>query len=204
MTNKEYGYYNNDRYQALESLYLATKDEKYLGEMYDFLLHYYSFKLKKYAAMKGYHFTKEDAEDLIHRMASRSACHYLYHPKIKGDFKMGKLSAYASFDFIKILFDEKDRTYESNEASLDEIIESYDNNQPDFGIGSIDESDRVELLVDAERALSPLDYKIVSTLIECPRMSIDDLSNEFELPKKTILASIANIQLWYEKWSEEE
>jgi len=204
MTNKEYGYYNNNRYRALETLYLSTKDEKYLSEMYEFLLHYYSFKLKKYASLHNHHFTEEDADDLIHRMASRSVCHYLYHPKTKGDFKMGNLSAYASFDFIKILFDEKNRAYESNETSLDEIIESYDNNQPDFNIITVSETDKVDFLFDAERALSPLDYRIVKAIVECPGMSIDDLSNEFELPKKSLSSSIDKIQTWYKEWNEEE
>lgn len=199
--NKEYGYYNNERYAALESLYLSTKDKKYLDQMYEFLIHYYSFKLRKYESQKGFQFPEEKANELIHKMASRSICHYLYHPKIKGDFKMGKLSAYASFDFIKVLFDEKEIEYESREVSLDAIVESYGNNQPAFDIQE-DGLDKVDLLIDAEMGLPSLEYQMVKAMVDCPGMNIDDLADMFELPKKKVAASIDKIKAWYKEREE--
>lgn len=127
---KDYGYYNNANYEKLESKYLETKDETILKDMYLFLEKYYGYKVKTYLKKKDLYFEKEEILDLAERMAERSIMHYIYHPKIKGDFKMGKLSAYACYDFKKIMFDEKEIEITKAECSLDEIMESWDNNQP--------------------------------------------------------------------------
>ena len=195
---KEWGYYNNDNYSALEERYLETKDKKVLEEMYNFLLNYYKFKLGAYIKEHPtVYFEKETSEELIHRMACRSVMHYIYHPRIKGEFKMGTLSAYACYDFKKILFDEKEIIQSQNETSFDEIIESYDNNEPLLGDFDTSEFSKIDLLIDAERNLSKRDYKIFSFILNSQKSTIDDLVEEFELNKKQINIHLNNIRRWY-------
>lgn len=188
MKNQTERYYNNERYAAIETLYLATKEDKYLEQMYDFLAHYYTFKLKKYVRQKGLYFTEERMNELSHDMATRSICHYKEHPRIKGEFRMCKLSAYAQFDFMKILYEQP------NETS----IEEHNINIP----VTTNEEERIDMLLDAQRNLPALEYKIAKTIVYNQNINVDDLANLYELPKKSIMKSLERIKEWKDAYNE--
>lgn len=125
---QDYDY--DEVFQKIQTEYLETKQQKHLTEMYKLLLQYYFAKLCKYAQTRNLHFSEEKQEELIHDMASRTIEHYLKRP----DFKIEKLGGYATFDFRKILFNQKEQLWEQNILSLDELIEANDGN--DFSTGA--------------------------------------------------------------------
>lgn len=112
---------HNGKFADMQNLYIKTRHKKYLSEMYLILLDYYDNLLRNY--IKKNRCVICDYQLKLEDMATRTIEHYLANR----EFKIKKLSAYAYFDFIKILA--KDEKFEKTVS-----IEMLDENNKERGI----------------------------------------------------------------------
>ena len=183
---------HNELFADLQEKYYKTNNKKVLEEMYLLLLEFYKNYITDYARKRGLKFTKETIDDLRTEMAERTISHYLKNP----DFRIENLSAYGYFDFIKIITQNKT---EDRNFSLEQLIENYDDNEPVLPTASLNEEDIIDMKIDAERSLEPIEFKTFCYLIENPNITERDLE---ELIGKNYKLVLENVKLWIKRYLE--
>lgn len=181
---------HNELFEELQNKYYKTNDKKVLEEMYLLLLEFYRNYITDYAKKRGLKFTKEKIDDLKVEMAERTISHYLKNP----NFRIEKLSSYGYFDFIKIITQNKT---EDKNFSLEQLVENYDNNEPVFPNISLNEEDIIDMKIDAERSLKPLEFKTFCYLVESPNITERDLEELIGNNYKLILE---NVKSWIKEY----
>lgn len=183
---------HNEMFNDLQNKYYQTNNKKVLEEMYLLLLEFYRNYITDYARKRGLKFTKEKVDDLKVEMAERTISHYLKKP----DFRIEKLSSYGYFDFIKIITQTKT---EDRNFSLEQLIENYDDNEPVLPTNFINEEEIIDMKIDAERTLEPMEFKTFCYLVESPNITEKDLEELIGNNYKLILE---NVKLWIKEYLE--
>ena len=183
---------HNELFAKLQNKYYKSNDKKILEEMYVLLLEFYRNYITDYAKKRGLKFTKEKIDDLRTEMAERTISHYLKNP----NFRIEKLSAYGYFDFIKIITQNK--TEEKN-FSLEKLVENYDDNEPILPNASLNEEEIIDMKIDAEMSLKPIEFKTFCYLIENPNITEKDLE---ELIGKNYKLILENVKIWMRRYLE--
>ena len=176
---------HNEMFSDLQEKYYKTNDKKVLEEMYLLLLEFYKNYITDYIRKRGLKFTKEKIDDLRAEMAERTISHYLKNP----DFTIEKLSSYGYFDFIKIITQNKT---EDRNFSLEKLVENYDDNEPVLSNASLNEEDLIDMKIDAEMSMKPLEFKAFCYLVENPSITEKDLEEFIGKDYKLILENIKN------------
>ena len=183
---------HNEMFAKLQEEYYKTNKKKILEEMYVLLLEFYKNYITDYARKRGLKFTKETIDDLRTEMAERTISHYLKKP----DFRIEKLSSYGYFDFIKIITQNKT---EDRNFSLEQLVEGYDNNEPVLQNVSPNVEDIIDMKIDAERTLKPMEFKTFCYLVESPNIAEKDLE---ELIGKNYKIILENVKNWIKEYLE--
>ena len=184
---------HNEIFANLQEKYYKTNDKKVLEEMYLLLLEFYRNYITDYARKRGLKFTKETIDDLRTEMAERTISHYLKKP----DFRIEKLSSYGYFDFIKIITQNKT---EDRNFSLEQLVENYDDNEPVLSTNIfVNGEDIIDMKIDAEMSLEPMEFKTFCYLVESPNITEKDLEKLIGNNYKLILE---NVKLWIKEYLE--
>ena len=192
---------HNEIFADLQNKYYKTNNKKVLEEMYLLLLEFYRNYITDYARKRGLKFTKETIDDLRTEMAERTISHYLKKP----DFRIEKLSSYGYFDFIKIITQNKT---EHKNFSLEQLIENYDDNEPALPTNVspnvspnifVNGEDIIDMKIDAEMSLEPMEFKTFCYLVENPNITEKDLE---ELIGKNYKLILENVKLWIKEYLE--
>lgn len=183
---------HNEIFAELQDKYYKTNDKKVLEEMYLLLLEFYKNYINDYARKRGLKFSKEKVDDLKVEMAERTISHYLKNP----NFRIEQLSSYGYFDFIKIITQNKT---EDRNLSLEQLVENYDDNEPVLPNAFINEEDIIDIKIDAERSLKPMEFKTFCYLVSNPNMTERDLE---ELIGKNYKLILENVKLWIKEYLE--
>ena len=187
---------HNEMFADLQEKYYKANDKKVLEEMYLLLLEFYKNYINDYARERGLKFTKETIDDLRIEMAERTISHYLKNP----DFRIEKLSSYGYFDFIKIITQNKS---EDRNFSLEQLVENYDDNEPvlpnALSNAFVNEEDIIDMKIDAEMSLKPIEFKAFCYLVENPNITEKDLEGLIGENFKIILE---NVKLWIKEYLE--
>ena len=183
---------HNELFADLQNKYYKTNNKKVLEEMYLLLLEFYRNYITDYARKRGLKFTKETIDDLRTEMAERTISHYLKNP----DFRIEKLSSYGYFDFIKIITQNKT---EDKNFSLEELFENYDDNEPALSNVFVTGEDLIDMKIDAEMLLEPMEFKTFCYLVESPNITEKDLE---ELIGKNYKLILENVKLWLKEYIE--
>lgn len=187
---------HNELFTELQNKYYKTNNKKVLEEMYLLLLEFYRNYITDYARKRGLKFTKEKIDDLKTEMAERTISHYLKKP----DFRIEKLSSYGYFDFIKIITQNKT---EDRNFSLEQLVENYDDNEPILPNVLlnvfVNGEDIIDMKIDAERTLEPMEFKTFCYLVENPNITEKDLE---ELIGKNYRLILENVKLWIKEYLE--
>ena len=188
---------HNELFAQLQDKYYQTNNKKVLEEMYLLLLEFYKNYITDYARKRGLKFTKEKVDDLKVEMAERTISHYLK----KEDFRIEKLSSYGYFDFIKIITQTKT---EDRNFSLEQLVENYDDNEPvlpnvSLNVSLINGEDIIDMKIDAEMSLEPMEFKTFCYLVESPNITEKDLE---ELIGKNYKLILENVKLWIKEYLE--
>ena len=176
----------------LQNKYYKTNDKKVLVEMYLLLLEFYRNYITDYARKRGLKFTKEKIDDLRAEMAERTVSHYLKNP----NFRIEKLSSYGYFDFIKIITQNK---AEDRNFSLEQLVENYNDNEPILPNAFINVEDLIDMKIDAEMSLEPMEFKTFCYLIESPDITENDLE---ELVGNNYKIILENVKSWLKEYLE--
>ena len=183
---------HNKLFDDLQNKYYKTKNNSVLEEMYLLLLEFYRNYITDYARKRGLKFTKEKIDDLRAEMAERTISHYLKNP----NFRIEKLSSYGYFDFIKIITQNKT---EDKNFSLEKLVENYDDNEPVLPNSFVNVEDLIDMKIDAEMSLKPMEFKTFCYLIENPNITEKDLE---ELIGKNYKLILENVKLWLKEYLE--
>ena len=183
---------HNELFANLQNKYYKTNDKKILEEMYLLLLEFYKNYITDYARKRGLKFTKEKVDDLRAEMAERTVSHYLKNP----NFRIEKLSSYGYFDFIKIITQNKT---EDKNLSLEKLVEGYDDNEPILPNAFVNVEDLIDMKIDAEMSLKPMEFKAFCYLIENPNITEKDFE---ELIGKNYKIILENVKLWLKRYLE--
>ena len=183
---------HNELFADLQEKYYKTNNKKVLEEMYLLLLEFYRNYITDYARKRGLKFTKETIDDLRTEMAERTISHYLKKP----DFRIEKLSSYGYFDFIKIITQNKT---EDRNFSLEQLIENYDDKEPILPNAFVNEEDIIDMKIDAEMSMKPMEFKAFSYLIANPNITEKDLE---ELIGKNYKLILDNVKNWLKEYLE--
>ena len=183
---------HNELFADLQEKYYKTNNKKVLEEMYLLLLEFYRNYITDYARKRGLKFTKETIDDLRTEMAERTILHYLKKP----DFRIEKLSSYGYFDFIKIITQNKT---EDRNFSLEQLVENYDDNEPILPNVFVNGEDLIDMKIDAEMSLEPMEFKTFCYLVESPNITEKDLEKLIGNNYKLILE---NVKLWIKEYLE--
>lgn len=183
---------HNELFAELQNKYYKTNDKKVLEEMYLLLLEFYKNYINDYARKRDLKFSKEKIDDLKVEMAERTISHYLKNP----NFRIEQLSSYGYFDFIKIITQNKT---EDRNLSLEQLVENYDDNEPVLPNAFINEEDIIDIKIDAERTLEPMEFKTFCYLVSNPNMTEKDLE---ELVGKNYKEILENVKLWIKEYLE--
>ena len=183
---------HNELFADLQNKYYKTNNKKVLEEMYLLLLEFYRNYITNYAKKRGLKFTKEKIDDLRTEMAERTISHYLKNP----NFRIEKLSSYGYFDFIKIITQNKT---EDKNFSLEQLVENYDDNEPVLPNAFVNVEDIIDMKIDAEMSLKPMEFKTFCYLIENPNITENDLEELIGNNYKLILE---NVKSWIKEYLE--
>ena len=183
---------HNELFNELQNKYYKTKNKKILEEMYLLLLEFYKNYITDYARKRGLKFTKEKVDDLKVEMAERTISHYLKNP----NFRIEQLSSYGYFDFIKIITQSKT---EDRNFSLEQLVENYDDNEPVLPNAFVNEDDIIDMKIDAEMSLKPMEFKTFCYLVENPNITEKDLEELIGGNYKIVLE---NVKLWLRRYME--
>ena len=182
---------HNELFAKLQEKYYQTNDKKVLEEMYLLLLEFYRNYITDYSRKRGLKFTKEKIDDLRAEMAERTVSHYLKNP----NFRIEKLSSYGYFDFIKIITQNK---AEDRNFSLEQLVENYDDNEPVLSTNaSLNVEDIIDMKIDAEMSLKPIEFKTFCYLFENPNATEKDLEDIIGKNYKLILD---NVKSWLKEY----
>ena len=181
---------HNEMFADLQEKYYKTNDKKVLEEMYLLLLEFYKNYITDYARKRGLKFTKEKIDDLKAEMAERTISHYLKNP----NFRIEKLSSYGYFDFIKIITQNK---VEDKNFSLEQLVENYDDNEPILPNAFVNVEDLIDIKIDAEMSMKPIEFKTFCYLIENPNISEKDLE---ELVGENYKLILENVKSWLKEY----
>ena len=181
---------HNELFADLQNKYYKTNDKKVLEEMYLLLLEFYRNYITDYARKRGLKFTKEKIDDLKIEMAERTISHYLKNPH----FRIEKLSSYGYFDFIKIITQNKT---EDKNFSLEQLVENYDDNEPVLPNALQNVEDLIDMKIDAETSMKPIEFKAFCYLIENPSITEKDLE---ELIGKDYKKILENVKIWIKEY----
>ena len=181
---------HNKLFDDLQEKYYKTNDKKVLEEMYLLLLEFYRNYIIDYARKRGLKFTKETIDDLKTEMAERTISHYLKNP----NFRIEKLSSYGYFDFIKIITQNKT---EDRNFSLEQLVENYDDNEPILPNAFVNVEDIIDMKIDAEMSLKPIEFKTFCYLVENPNITEKDLE---ELIGKNYKIILENVKSWIKEY----
>ena len=192
MLNTETDMSHNKLFDDLQNKYYKTNDNSVLEEMYLLLLEFYRNYITDYAKKRGLKFTKEKIDDLRTEMAERTISHYLKNP----NFRIEKLSSYGYFDFIKIITQNKT---EDRNFSLEQLVENYDDNEPILPNASLNVEDIIDMKIDAEMSLKPMEFKTFCYLIENPNITEKDLE---ELIGENYKIILENVKSWLKEYLE--
>ena len=183
---------HNELFSNLQDEYYKTNNKKVLEEMYLLLLEFYKNYITDYARKRGLKFAKETVNDLKVEMAERTISHYLKNP----NFRIENLSAYGYFDFIKIITQNKT---EDKNFSLEQLVENYDDNEPILPNAFINVEDLIDMKIDAEMSLEPIEFKTFCYLVESPNLTEKDLE---EIIGKNYKLILENVKLWIKEYLE--
>ena len=183
---------HNELFADLQNKYYKTNDKKVLEEMYLLLLEFYRNYITDYARKRGLKFAKETIDDLRTEMAERTISHYLKNP----NFRIEKLSSYGYFDFIKIITQNKT---EDKNFSLEQLVENYDDNEPILPNAFVNVEDIIDMKIDAEMSLKPIEFKTFCYLVENPNITEKDLEDLIGKNYKIILENVKN---WIKEYLE--
>ena len=183
---------HNELFANLQEKYYKTNDNSVLEEMYLLLLEFYKNYITDYARKRGLKFTKEKVDDLRAEMAERTISHYLKNP----NFRIEKLSSYGYFDFIKIITQNK---VEDKNLSLEKLVEGYDDNEPILPNAFVNVEDIIDMKIDAEMSLKPMEFKAFCYLIENPNITEKDFE---ELIGENYKLILENVKLWLKEYLE--
>ena len=183
---------HNELFDELQDKYYKTNDKKVLEEMYVLLLEFYKNYITDYARKRGLKFSKEKIDDLKVEMAERTISHYLKNP----NFRIEQLSSYGYFDFIKIITQTKT---EDRNFSLEQLIENYDDNEPVLPNAFVNIEDIIDMKIDAEMSLDPIEFKTFCYLVENPNITEKDLE---ELIGKNYQEILENVKSWLRRYLE--
>ena len=183
---------HNEIFANLQERYYKTNDNSVLEEMYLLLLEFYRNYITDYAKKRGLKFAKEKIDDLKVEMAERTISHYLKNP----NFRIEKLSSYGYFDFIKIITNNKT---EDKNFSLEQLVENYDNNEPVLPNASLNVENVIDMKIDAEMSMKPIEFKTFCYLVENPNITEKDLEDLIGENYKLILE---NVKLWLRRYFE--
>ena len=183
---------HNESFANLQEKYYKTKNNSVLEEMYLLLLEFYRNYITDYARKRNLKFTKEKIDDLRSEMAERTISHYLKNP----NFRIEKLSSYGYFDFIKIITQNKT---EDKNFSLEQLVENYDDNEPVLPNASLNVEDLIDMKIDAEMSMKPIEFKTFCFLIENPNATEKDLEDIIGKNYKLILDNVKN---WIKEYME--
>ena len=183
---------HNEMFAKLQEKYYKTNNKKILEEMYLLLLEFYKNYITDYSRKRGLKFTKEKIDDLRIEMAERTISHYLKNP----NFRIEKLSSYGYFDFIKIITQNKT---EDRNFSLEQLVENYDDNEPVLPNAFVNVEDLIDMKIDAEMSMKPMEFKTFCYLIENPNITEKDLEEFIGKDYKLILE---NVKLWLRSYLE--
>ena len=183
---------HNEMFAKLQEKYYKDNDKKVLEEMYLLLLEFYRNYITNYARKRGLKFVKERIDDLRAEMAERTISHYLKNPY----FRIENLSAYVYFDFIKIITQNKT---EDRNFSLEQLIENYDDKEPILPNAFVNEEDIIDMKIDAEMSMKPMEFKAFSYLIANPNITEKDLE---ELIGKNYKLILDNVKNWLKEYLE--
>lgn len=183
---------HNELFAQLQDKYYKTGDKKVLEEMYLLLLEFYRNYITDYARKRGLNFSKEKIDDLKVEMAERTISHYLKNPY----FRIKQLSSYGYFDFIKIITQTKT---EDRNLSLEQLVENYNDNEPILPNAFINVENIIDIKIDAERTLEPMEFKAFCYLVENPNITERDLEELIGNNYKLILE---NVKLWLKEYLE--
>ena len=183
---------HNEIFNDLQNKYYQTNDKKILEKMYLLLLEFYRNYITDYARKRGLRFSKEKIDDLKIEMAERTISHYLK----KKDFRIENLSAYGYFDFIKTITQTKT---EDKNFSLEQLVENYDDNEPVLSNAFVNIEDVIDIKIDAERTLKPMEFKTFCYLVENPNITEKDLEELIGGDYKLILE---NVKSWIKEYLE--
>jgi len=113
---------HNILFDKLQREYLATRSNEVLGKMYQITYQMQKNYLRKYCQKTGCYFDKDIFNDKVEDATIFVIDKFLKKP----DFYIKRLSAYAHFGMLKILFDKKDQEMKtaSFEMSLENLGES--------------------------------------------------------------------------------
>ena len=192
MLNVEDEMNHNKLFDDLQNKYYKNSDRKILEEMYLLLLEFYRNYINDYARKRCLKFVKEKIDDLRSEMAERTISHYLKNP----NFRIEKLSSYGYFDFIKIITQNKT---EDKNFSLEQLVENYDDNEPILPNAFVNVEDLIDMKIDAEMSMKPIEFKTFCYLIENPSIAEKDLE---ELIGKDYKLILENVKLWLKRYSE--
>ena len=181
---------HNELFADLQEKYYKTNNKKVLEEMYLLLLEFYRNYITDYARKRGLKFTKETIDDLRTEMAERTISHFLKKP----DFRIEKLSSYGYFDFIKIITQNKT---EDRNFSLEQLVENYDDNEPVLPNVFVNGEDIIDMKIDAEMSLEPMEFKTFCYLVESPNITEKDLE---ELIGKDCRIILENVKNWLKEY----
>ena len=181
---------HNELFADLQEKYYKTNDKKLLEEMYVLLLEFYRNYITDYARKRGLKFTKEKIDDLKVEMAERTISHYLKNPH----FRIEKLSSYGYFDFIKIITQNKT---EDRNFSLEQLVENYDDNEPVLPNALQNVENIIDMKIDAEMSMKPMEFKTFCYLVENPNITEKDLEDFIGKNYKLILE---NVKLWIKEY----
>ena len=181
---------HNKLFDDLQNKYYKTKNNSVLEEMYLLLLEFYRNYITDYARKRGLKFTKEKIDDLRIEMAERTISHYLKNP----NFRIEKLSSYGYFDFIKIITQNKT---EDKNFSLEQLVENYNDNEPVFPNAFVNVEDLIDMKIDAEMSLKPIEFKTFCYLVENPNIAEKDLE---ELIGENYKIILENVKLWLKEY----
>lgn len=183
---------HNEIFADLQNKYYKTNDKKVLEKMYLLLLEFYRNYITDYARKRGLKFSKEKIDDLKVEMSERTISHYLKNP----NFRIEKLSSYGYFDFIKIITQTK---AEDRNFSLEQLVENYDDNDPILPNAFVNVEDIIDMKIDAEMSLKPIEFKTFCYLVESPNITEKDLE---ELIGKNYKLILENVKLWIKEYLE--
>lgn len=183
---------HNELFDELQNKYYKSNDKKVLEEMYLLLLDFFRNYINDYAKKRGLKFSKEKVDDLKVEMAERTISHYLKNP----NFRIEKLSSYGYFDFIKIITQNKT---EDRNFSLEQLVENYDDNEPIFPNAFENVEELIDMKIDAEMSLSPMEFKVFCYLVENPNITEKNLE---EIVGKDYKLVLENVKSWLKEYIE--